>query len=112
MPSTGALGGELGAHEVDAVLAPEELAVDDEGRHGEHALLLGLLPGAGRVSSGPALVDEGIEARGIDADFLQERFDGGAILVVELALEEARIGGDRSAPCPCRWRRRTSRQDG
>src|SRR5262245_18636775 len=86
-----ALGGELGAHEVDAVLTPEQLAVDDEGRHGEHTLLLGLLLMALQLRRALAL-GKGVEARRIDARVGQQAHDRGAVLVIELALEEARIG--------------------
>src|SRR3984893_528464 len=93
VPSTA----ELGAHEVDPVLAPEHCAVDDKGRYGEHALLIRLRLVLSECRW-PGARHEGIEARGIDADFLQERFDGGAILVVELALVEARKGGVDQRP--------------
>src|ERR1043165_4609268 len=51
----------LGAHELDAVLPPEKLAVDDEGRHGEDALLLGFLLMALQLGR-PLARGEGIEA--------------------------------------------------
>ena len=82
---------ELRPHEIDAVLAPEQLAVDHEGRHSEHARCLGRLLMLGRQLR-PLVFQEGIEACRIDAHLLQKRVDGGAILVVELAPEEPRIG--------------------
>src|ERR1700759_2378597 len=71
VPSTGLRGGELGAHEVDPGLTPEQLTVDDEGRHGEHALLVRLCLMLGEQGR-PRARREGIEARKIDADLLQE----------------------------------------
>src|SRR5262249_50677251 len=99
-PSTRALGGELGAHEVDPVLAPKQLPVDHESRHGEYPLLLGfsLL----RLQRCPALAGgKGIESLFRHADVLQEGDDGAAILVVELAFEETGIGRvDKRAATP------------
>src|SRR5918994_357039 len=71
--------GKLGAHEIDSVLTPEKLAVDDEGGHGKHALLLGFVLVA-------------LQLCGALAGSNQQVQDRGAVLVFELALEEARIG--------------------
>src|SRR5918993_3919984 len=83
--------GKLGAHEIDSVLTPEKLAVDDEGGHGKHALLLGFVLVALQLC-GALAGSKGVEARGIGAGIRQQVHDRGAVLVVELALEEARIG--------------------
>jgi hypothetical protein len=79
---------ELFHHPLDAVLAPEWLAIDDEGRNSEDAVAV--RPGKTCVEVGARLgfgvVNEG---GGVEADFGQQRPDCVAILDVELLAPEA-----------------------
>src|SRR5580658_2549298 len=73
---------------LDAVVAPERLALDDEGRHAEHPFTLGLFADLLELAR-PVAERVAFETVGLQPGFLHHRGQRGAVFDIQLAFEKA-----------------------